>query len=117
MVVLNHWYDLPSGKSVAIFNSEKVSSGNYLRQSYFWLNDSQFPLQIRPSEIHDRVKLKGGGHKQLRRILIDHKVNNEERKLMFSLVDCHNEVLSILGIQESSTNKSVQTNLYVLLVK
>ena len=117
MVVLNHWYDLPSGKSVAIFNSEKVPNGNYLRQSYFWLNDSQFPLQIRPSEIHDRVKLKGGGHKQLRRILIDHKVNNEERKLMFSLVDCHNEVLSILGIQEGSTNKSVRTNLYVLLVK
>ncbi|WP_395317870.1 tRNA lysidine(34) synthetase TilS [Fructilactobacillus frigidiflavus] len=117
MVVLNHWYDLPNGNSVAIFNSEKVPKGEYQRQSYFWLTESQFPLQIRPSAATDRIKLKGGGSKRLRRVLIDQKVPNEQRKLAHSVVDNHGDVLSILGIQESSTKKAQQTNLYVLLVK
>ncbi|WP_429970538.1 tRNA lysidine(34) synthetase TilS [Fructilactobacillus sp. Tb1] len=117
MVVLNHWYELSNGNSIAIFNSENIPVGKYLRHSEFWLTDQQLPLQVRPSQKSDRVQLKGGGSKSLRRVLIDHKIPNDERLQSQSLVTKDGVVLSILGIQESSIKQTEQTKLYVLLVK
>lgn len=58
-----------------------------------WLQADQLPLKWRPVHDHDRLRLKGGGHQSVRRLLINSKLPRSERNDVMVLADHHDEVL------------------------
>ncbi|ANZ57323.1 tRNA lysidine(34) synthetase TilS [Fructilactobacillus lindneri] len=116
MVILNHWYSLPNGKSFGVFTTSSLPAQTFLRKSIFFLTSNQFPLQVRKSDFHDRIKLKNGGNKSVRRLFIDKKLTNEQRENAMSLVAADGKVLAVIGFQESSSKLSADSEKYILVV-
>lgn len=62
-----------------------------------WLDPQQLPLTLRTWQPGDHLRLKGGGHQLVRRILIDQKVPTTARDHQLVLVDAKNTVVWLVG--------------------
>lgn len=62
-----------------------------------WLSPDQLPLTLRPWQPGDRLRLKGGGHQSVHRVLIDQKVNAGDRGSQLVLVDARGTVVWLIG--------------------
>lgn len=62
-----------------------------------WLAPNQLPLTLRPWQSGDRLRLKGGGHQLVRRVLIDQKVPSTARDHQLVLVDAAGTVVWLVG--------------------
>ena len=62
-----------------------------------WLSPDQLPLTLRPWQPGDRLRLKGGGHQSVHRVLIDRKVNAGDRGSQLVLVDARGTVVWLIG--------------------
>lgn len=62
-----------------------------------WLSPAQLPLTLRPWQPGDRLRLKGGGHQPVHRVLIDQKVAVTKRYSQLVLVDAQGTVVWLLG--------------------
>lgn len=92
MVKFDHWYTSPQGQQFGIFSqptAEVVAS--------VWITADQMPLQVRPYQNGDRIRLKSGHHQTVRRILIDQKIPLSDRPQQLVVVDHHHEVLWVVG--------------------
>lgn len=62
-----------------------------------WLAPNQLPLTLRSWQPGDRLRLKGGGHQLVRRVLIDQKVPDVVRDHQLVLVDATGTVVWLVG--------------------
>ncbi|TLQ04740.1 tRNA lysidine(34) synthetase TilS [Pediococcus stilesii] len=98
MVTLNTWFGL--GDSAWF----RVSDHGFLDSAgTMILSENQFklPLLIRPVNFKDRLRLKNGGFKTIRRELIDQKIPNEQRQKYFAVVDANGTILWVPGLRKS----------------
>ena len=109
---LNHWYRLHDGDWI------KVIKGYSTRARAWWdLNSLAWPLRVRASRPSDLIRLKNGGHQKVRRILIDQKVPNYQRRGTQVLLTQQGQILSLLKYKSSVLPLNRQKNCYSLLIK
>lgn len=102
MVVSKEWTCLVNSaiRVVPQSNHSSIPSGTI--SMTVGLSTADFPLVIRLGIPGDKIALKRGGHKTLRRILIDNHVSIEYRQSAPVVTTYDGEVLWILGIQRSA---------------
>lgn len=91
MVKLGQQY--PIGKQQKLL----VTTMQDARGMEMWLSPDQLPLTLRPWQPGDRLRLKGGGHQSVHRVLIDQKVNAGDRGSQLVLVDARGTVVWLIG--------------------
>ncbi|WP_295731712.1 tRNA lysidine(34) synthetase TilS [uncultured Limosilactobacillus sp.] len=92
MVKFDRWYSEPYGQQWGIFAHPQSQTVAEL-----WLMKNQLPLQVRPWQPADRIRLKSGNHQAVRRILIDQKVPLNQRQQRLVVVDQQGQVLWLIG--------------------
>lgn len=92
MVKFDHWYTSSKGRQFGVFSQP---TGTVVAE--LWLLAGQFPLQIRPVQPGDRLRLKSGHYQSVRRILINQKVPLTQRDRQLVMVDHQGEVLWVIG--------------------
>ncbi|MCH5463094.1 tRNA lysidine(34) synthetase TilS [Lactobacillus sp. LC28-10] len=101
VVISNQWVQLSRGlqaRLVPVKTVNKNAAGHMLLQ----LQPFEMPLRVRTAQPNDRIKLVGGGHKTIRRILIDHKIPVSKRQQQSVVVTANGEVLWLIGLQRSA---------------
>ncbi|USS93555.1 tRNA lysidine(34) synthetase TilS [Fructilactobacillus ixorae] len=116
MVVLNHWYRLPHHLMFGVFTPD-YPVGPVTRLHRLWLPTTAFPLEVRPWQATDRLRLQENQHQRVRRILINHKVPSEERAHYYTLQTATGEALALLGLKESVQSAQAGRQPYMLAVK
>ncbi len=96
MVILDRWYLLLNGSKFALLTTPPNSDS---QAETFWLSDIDFPLCVRRWQPGDRIRLSGGGHQKVSRILINQKVPNQARKQVQVLATFNGKILAVLGFK------------------
>ncbi len=105
------------------YNSEKFKifynyQGSAEQNNDFMKLDSRevkLPLHIRNRENGDKIKLKGGGTKKVKDILIDKKVPLIIRKNVIVIVDSKGDILWIPGLYKSKYDKKISEKYDIIL--
>lgn len=92
-------YMVKLGQQYPIDKQQKllVTTMQDARGMEMWLSPDQLPLTLRPWQPGDRLRLKGGGHQSVHRVLIDQKVNAGDRGSQLVLVDARGTVVWLIG--------------------
>lgn len=116
VVISNQWATLLNGLSVRLSQFSGDQMPNKWHMSLF-LTENELPLKIRRAQPDDEIRLNSGGHKTVRRILIDQKVKPSLRSQQQVVVTAQGEVLWLIGIQRSSRELSQRQPNYELVIK
>lgn len=114
VVISNQWVRLSRGLQVRLMPFRLTSKPDRCQMALN-LKPAELPLQIRQARPVDQVKLASGGHKSVRRILIDHKVPQAQRSKQLVAVSAKGEILWLIGLQRSARDFSEPN--YELVVK
>ena len=79
-------------------------------------NDVKLPLKIRNREISDVMEVKNLGHKKVKDILIDEKVDLSVRDMLPIVVDSNENILWIPGVKKSKFDKEKNEKYDIILV-
>lgn len=100
VVVSKRWVSLTKTLAMRLVSAaEPLQAGNH--QMTVSLSTEELPLRVMAGQPDDVLALKNGGHKRLRRLLIDHKVPHEKRTNPLVVKTALGEVLWVLGIQRA----------------
>ena len=97
MVKFAHWYPVAAGGSFLVQPAAAPAPTTGQPVATFVLPKTALPLRIRPSQLSDRLRLKGGGWQPVRRVLINQKVPAAERPRAQLLVDQTDRPLWLVG--------------------
>ncbi|ANZ59970.1 tRNA lysidine(34) synthetase TilS [Secundilactobacillus paracollinoides] len=100
VVVSRQWVDIAKQWAIRLVAAPQAVMTGSDRMRVV-LQPSELPLSVRNVQPSDRIQLKQGGHKLVRRIMIDHKVPNAVRDQQQVVVSAAGEVLWVIGIQRS----------------
>lgn len=114
VVISNQWVPLSRGLQARLVPALKTVPEDSWHMM-LELQPEDLPLRIRQARPDDQIKLSGGGHKTVRRILIDHKVPRAKRPYQIVAVTAQGEVLWLIGLQRS-TRHVLEPN-YELVLK
>lgn len=114
VVISNQWVQLPWGLRAQLVPTQKGSRPDSWHMALA-LRPDELPLQVRQAQPDDQIKLAGGGHKTVRRILIDHKIPPAKRAQQLVVVSAQAEVLWLIGLQRTA-RELTETN-YELVLK
>ncbi len=96
VIELEQWYQVDKQTTIAIsFNRMFFGGGTAVMP--MWISPAQFPLQLRRWQKEDKLRLKGGHHQRVKRILINQKVSQEQRQQQLVLVDAHDDVIWLVN--------------------
>ncbi|AEV94594.1 tRNA lysidine(34) synthetase TilS [Pediococcus claussenii] len=76
----------------------------------FSANQLVFPLRIKPIDIDIKLGLKNGGHKTVRRELIDQKIPGSKRSQLVMVVDKNDQLIWIPGLKKSWLSQPFESN-------
>lgn len=76
----------------------------------FSTNQLVLPLRIEPIDIDLKLGLKSGGHKLVRRELIDQKIPGSDRSQLAMVVDANNQLIWIPGVKKSWLSQPFEPN-------
>lgn len=109
---LDRWYRLNDQNWLMVIKG-------YSPQARAWwdLSPLDLPLRIRASRPADLVRLKNGGHQKVRRVWINQKVLDRERRRSQVLVTRRGQVLSLLDYKSSVLPLNHQKDRYSLMIK
>ena len=96
MIELEQWYRISDTRKLAVATRESFFTDGEEVMA-MWLSPDQLPLTLRRWQPADRLRLKGGGHQRVKRVLIDQKVSQQARERQLVLVDARGEVVWLLG--------------------
>lgn len=99
MVTLNKWLTLDEGTQFRI--SDRSVAGPVAGAMVLSDNQLKQPLFVRQATPKDRLRLKNGKYKTVRRELIDQKVPREQRANFWAVVDGEQRVLWVLGLRQA----------------
>ena len=94
VVELGQWYPINDQQLIL---TKECRPDNAVYAQEMWLAPEQWPLRLRHWQPGDFIRLRGGGHQQVRRILIDQKVPNQDRAQQYVLVDAQGTVVWVVG--------------------
>lgn len=98
--IINKEIHLPNGKRILMVDSSEDTSNNAI---YLNSNDIKLPLYVRSIKNGDKMTIKNmGGHKKIKDILINEKINIEDRINCPVVVDSDGEIIWLPGIKKSS---------------
>lgn len=100
VVVSNQWVHVTKWLTIRLIATDRPATTDNDRMSVT-LTSAELPLIVRDAQPSDRIQLKQGGHKSVRRLLIDHKIPNAKRNRQLVVVTAMGEVLWLVGIQRS----------------
>lgn len=98
MLTLNTWFKLSDKAWFRVGDRILANKSNAMILSQ---NQFELPLYIRPARPDDRLGLKNGGSKTIRREWIDQKIPNALRDQYFVIVDAAGTVLWVPGLRKS----------------
>ncbi|UQB00465.1 tRNA lysidine(34) synthetase TilS [Pediococcus pentosaceus] len=99
VVTLNSWLNLDGDAQFQLSNQKSALDAD--ETMVLSANQLRFPLFIRKINPNDRLRLKNGGYKTIRRELIDQKVPNEQRERYFAITDVDDEILWVPGLRKA----------------
>ncbi|GAX06273.1 cell cycle protein [Secundilactobacillus pentosiphilus] len=114
VVISNQWVPLSRGLQARLVPALKTKPEEPCHM-VLELQPEDLPLSIRQARPDDHIKLSGGGHKSVRRILIDHKVPRAKRVHQLVAVTARGEVLWLIGLQRSARHVTAPN--YELVLK
>lgn len=98
--IINKETILPNGKKILMVDKSNISN-NYV--TYLYSNDIRLPLYVRNIKHGDKMTIKNmNGHKKIKDILINEKINVEDRINCPVVVDSNGEIIWLPGIKKSS---------------
>ena len=98
--IINKEIILPNGKKILKVDKSNITS-NYA--IYLDSNNIKLPLHVRSIKPGDRMSIKNmNGHKKIKDILINEKINIEDRINCPVVVDSDGEIIWLPGIKKSS---------------
>lgn len=116
VLIFNQWVQFTPQMALKLsqrcFDSEQSATEMALA-----LRPDDLPLTVRRAQPHDRIRLSSGGHKTIRRILIDRKLTDEQRQDQWVVTTAVGEVLWLVGIQRSARPTSLGERSYELLLR
>lgn len=95
VIKLGQWYPINKQREIAIGTTDTFFNEGEQTMD-LWLAPDQLPLTLRQWEKDDVLRLKNGGHQKVKRVLIDQKVHQQERKQQLVLVDATGAVIWLL---------------------
>lgn len=98
---LGKWYRFGNEMSFGAFEIDDNMLNIADQTTDFWLPESCLPLLARTWDSKDRIRLKNGHHQLVRRVLVDHKVDLEQRRLQPVVVDSQKHVLWVPGLKKT----------------
>lgn len=96
VIELGQWYQVDKTSMIAV-STEKAFFADEKKLSLQWLALDQFPLRIRKWQKGDHIRLKGGQHQLVKRVLINQKVPQDQRDQQQVLIDAHGEVIWLIN--------------------
>lgn len=96
MVKLGQQYPIDKQHGMLVTTTQKAFTADDQAME-MWLAPDQLPLTLRPWQPGDHLRLKGGGHQSVHRVLINQKVAAAERRSQLVLVDAQGMVVWLLG--------------------
>ncbi|MTV83318.1 tRNA lysidine(34) synthetase TilS [Secundilactobacillus folii] len=101
VVISNQWVRLPHGQAIRL---RPVTDFHALGGAHMalQLHAQELPLRVRSARMDDHLRLASGGHKTVRRLLIDHKIGLEKRQSQLVVVTAQDEILWLIGVQRSA---------------
>lgn len=116
VVLSNQWVQLSQGLSAQLSINHQTTFSDPWRMALY-LTPEDLPLVVRPAQSQDRIRLASGGHKTVRRLLIDHHVSVVDRASRQVVVTNKGEVLWLIGIQRSARLSATTNPNYELVLK
>lgn len=101
VVKFGHWYSLNSDRQLAIAKTRDFFSPDSDQLMEMWFPKEGLPLHLRTWKTGDQLRLKGGLHQEVRRVLIDHKVPVDQRPQQMVLTLANGQVLAVMGYKWS----------------
>lgn len=112
-IELIDYLTLPNNKTIEIIDATEDTSNNTTRLSTKELN---LPLYIRTRIDGDKIEIKGlNGHKKIKDIFINEKINKQDRDNWPILVDSKENILWIPGIKKSKFDKQKEENYDIII--
>lgn len=94
MVKLGQQYPIDDRRRLIVASpSDQLTAIDWDQVMTMWLDPQRLPLTLRPWQPGDHLRLKGGGHQLVRRVLIDQKVPTAARDRQLVLVDATGTVV------------------------
>ncbi|WP_102279471.1 tRNA lysidine(34) synthetase TilS [[Lactobacillus] timonensis] len=97
VVKLGHWLAVNDHYQVAVLPITALTSDKANAVGVIWLPPRKLPLTWRTWRSGDQLRLKGGGHQSVERVMINNKVPQAQRRSQLVLVDADDEVLWVVG--------------------
>lgn len=116
VLVFNQWVQFTPQMALKLSHRHFESEQSAIEMALA-LQPDDFPLVVRPARLHDQIRLTSGGHKTVRRILIDRKLTVEERQHQWVVTTAGEEVLWLVGIQRSARPSSLGERNYELQLR
>lgn len=91
VVKFDQWKRLNEENECLISHNKQIEG--LVPVAEMWLQKDQLPLKWRLVHDHDRLRLKGGNHQSVRRLLINSKLSRSKRNDVMVLADHQDEVL------------------------
>ncbi|AMV69734.1 tRNA(Ile)-lysidine synthetase [Pediococcus damnosus] len=103
MLKLNQWHDIGEYGTVGWFDANKISQDLVNADQVMKLSKNQIktPFFVGAGSVDIKLRLKNGGHKSIRRVLMDAKVPVSKRKGWPVLKDANQQAVWLLGIRKS----------------
>lgn len=97
MVKLGQQYPIDDRRQLIVASpSDQLATVDWDQVMTMWLDPQRLPLTLRPWQPGDHLRLKGGGHQLVRRVLIDQKVPTAARDRQLVLVDVTGTVVWLI---------------------
>jgi tRNA(Ile)-lysidine synthetase-like protein len=115
-------YCMEFSRNIVLPNGKKIieAEDNDEKSNYICRLDSkelEFPLYIRNRREGDKIRVKGmNGHKKIKDIFIDEKININDRNLWPILIDNSGEILWLPGLKKTKYDKSKKET-YDIIIK
>lgn len=116
VLIFNQWVQFTPQMALKL-SHRRFESEQSATEMALALQPDDFPLTVRQAQSHDQIRLASGGHKTVRRILIDHKLTVEERQHQWVVTTASGEVLWLIGIQRSARPASLGERNYELQLR
>ena len=97
VVKFEHWYPLDSDRQLAAASTTNFFDPTHDQIMEMWLPPHQLPLYLRRWHSGDQLRLKGGKHQSVRRILINQKVPSITRSQQRVLTLADGSILTLIG--------------------
>ena len=112
-IEIDDYVILPNGKHLELIDECPTNGNDICRLSS---KDITLPLRVRTRRNGDKMSVKNmNGHKKVKDILIDSKINAKERELWPVVVDSSDTIVWLPGLKKSNLNKTKQEKCDIII--